>query len=116
MCEEIAIINRGELVVQESKQDLLARCPYRSLRLTLSTADYVLPESLQPLVVEAEENCLLLRLHKSEHHMGDVLKALQVAGIEVTDLRTEEAGLEEVFLELTSSTGNNAVSEQKVPA
>jgi len=45
---------------------------------------------------------LSLRLHKTDHHIGDVLKALQTAGIEVTDLRTEESGLEEVFLELTA--------------
>ena len=103
LCEEIAIINHGQLVVQESKQDLLARCPYRSLRLTLSQVDYVLPEALVPLVVEARENCLLLRLHKSEHHISDVLKLMQKAGIDVVDLRTEESGLEEVFLDLTSS-------------
>jgi len=102
LCEEIAILNRGQVVAQESKTTLLARCPYRILRLTLAQSDYRLPESLQALVVEAVENCLSLRLHKTEQHMGDVLKALQVAGIEVIDLRTEESGLEQVFLDLTT--------------
>ncbi|MCF6338834.1 MAG: ABC transporter ATP-binding protein [Gammaproteobacteria bacterium] len=102
LCEEIAILNRGQVVVQESKTALLARCPYRTLRLTLAQSDYHLPESLQALVIEAEDNRLSLRLHKTDHHIGDVLKALQTAGIEVTDLRTEESGLEEVFLELTA--------------
>lgn len=103
LCEEIAILNHGQVVAQESKTTLLARCPYRTLKLTLAQSDYQLPEVLQPLVTEAHDNCLSLRLHKTEQHMGDVLKALQVAGIEVIDLRTEEAGLEEVFLDLTSA-------------
>lgn len=102
LCEEIAILNHGRVVAQESKTMLLARSPYRTLRLTLAQSDYRLPESLQALVTEAEGNCLSLRLHKTDHHMGDVLKALQTAGIEVTDLRTEESGLEEVFLDLTA--------------
>jgi len=102
LCEEIAILNHGQVVAQESKTALLARCPYRTLRLTLTQSDYHLPESLQALVIEAQDNCLSLRLHKTEHHIGDVLKALQTAGIEVIDLRTEESGLEEVFLELTA--------------
>ncbi len=102
LCEEIAILNRGQVVAQESKTVLLARCPYRTLRLTLAQSDYHLPESLQTLVTEAEDNRLSLRLHKTDHHIGDVLKALQTAGIEVTDLRTEESGLEEVFLQLTT--------------
>jgi len=102
LCEEIAILNRGQVVVQESKTVLLARCPYRTLRLTLAQSDYQLPESLQALAIEAEGNSLSLRLHKTDHHMGDVFKALQAAGIEVTDLRTEESGLEAVFLDLTA--------------
>ncbi len=100
LCEEIAILNRGRLVVQESKQDLLARCPYRSLKLVVAQSEYIVPEALQSLVVEQRDHCLLLRLHKTKDPIGDVLKALQVAGIEVTDLRTEEAGLEEVFLDI----------------
>jgi ABC-2 type transport system ATP-binding protein len=101
LCEEIAILSRGRVVAQESKQALLARAPYRTLRLTLDCADYTLPAVLQDLVVEAKGESLVLRLHKTEHHMGDVFKALQAAGLQVIDLHTEEPGLEQVFLELT---------------
>ncbi|MDT8383358.1 MAG: ABC transporter ATP-binding protein [Gammaproteobacteria bacterium] len=102
LCEEIAILRRGQVVVQESTQVLLARSPHRSLRLTLAQADYTLPEAVRPLVLEAGDNFLSLRLHKIDDHIVDVLKALQGAGIEVIDLHTEEAGLEAVFLDLTA--------------
>ena len=111
LCEEIAILNRGQVVAQESKTALLARCPYRSLRLTLAQTEYTLPEALQPLVLEAQDNCLSLRLHKVDDHIVDVLKALHSAGIEVVDLHTEEAGLEEVFLELTATPGEKASAQ-----
>jgi ABC-2 type transport system ATP-binding protein len=110
LCEEIAILNRGRVVAQESKQQLLQRNPYRTLRLTLAQTDYTLPDNLQALVMERQDNNLALRLHKTEHQIGDVIRALQLVGIEVTDLRTEEAGLEEVFLGLTGK--QQAAAEQ----
>jgi ABC-2 type transport system ATP-binding protein len=101
LCEEIAILSRGRVVAQQSKQALLARCPYRTLRLTLDRTEFTVPPALQPLMVESNGACLTLRLHKTEHHMADVFKALQAAGLQVIDLHTEEPGLEQVFLELT---------------
>jgi ABC-2 type transport system ATP-binding protein len=108
LCEEIAILNHGKVVALDSKQGLLARCPYRTLQLTVDKAvDQLkerLPEYLQPLVVEAHKNELSFRLHKTEHQIGDVLEAVKNLGLNIIDLNTEEAGLEEVFLGLTDST------------
>lgn len=101
LCEEIAILSRGRVVAQQSKQALLARCPYRTLQLTLDREEYTLPAALQALVVAVQGQTLTLRLHKTEHHMADVFQALQAAGLQVIDLHIEEAGLEQVFLELT---------------
>ncbi len=101
LCEQIAVLNRGQVVAVDSKQALLARCPYRTLRLTVDRSDVALPDAVQSLVVEAHDNCITLRLHKTDDPIGDVLKAVQVAGLEVVDLSIKEAGLEEVFLGLT---------------
>ncbi|NOX76587.1 MAG: ABC transporter ATP-binding protein [Gammaproteobacteria bacterium] len=101
LCEQIAVLNRGQVVAVDSKQALLARCPYRTLHLTVDRADVTLPDAIQSLVVETLGNSITLRLHKTDDPIGDVLKAVQVAGLEVIDLSIEEAGLEEVFLALT---------------
>ncbi|MCK4585710.1 MAG: ABC transporter ATP-binding protein, partial [Gammaproteobacteria bacterium] len=107
LCEEIAILNRGEVVALDSKQGLLSRCPYRTLHLTVDKAvgklKGLLPEYLQSLLVETQDNDISFRLHKTEHQIGDVLEALKNSGLNVVDLYTEEAGLEEVFLGLTES-------------
>lgn len=107
LCEEIAILNRGEVVALDSKQGLLSRCPYRTLHITVDKSeDNVkerLPEYLQPLLADADKNEFSFRLHKTEHQIGDVLEAMKNVGLNVVDLYTEEAGLEEVFLGLTDS-------------
>jgi ABC-2 type transport system ATP-binding protein len=110
LCEEIAILNRGELVAMDNKHALLERYPYRTLRVSVDKEEFVLPELLQGLLVEVQGNCLTFRLHKQENPIGDILKGVQLAGLEVIDLNTEEAGLEEVFLGLTGH-GVSAVEE-----
>jgi len=112
LCEEIAILNRGKLVAVDTKKGLLARSPFLILRLVVDkTIDNLagkLPEKLQPLLVDSLDNCLTFKLDKTEHHIGDVLKAIQDVGIGVIDLNTEETGLEEVFLGLTYSESSNS--------
>ena len=108
LCDEIAILDRGALVTQESKQALLARYPYRTLRITVDRERFQLPEALVPLLVQADDNCLTFRLHRERDTIGALLAALQAAGLTVVDLSTEEAGLEEVFLSLTGRQGESA--------
>lgn len=113
LCDEIAILNRGQVVALDNKHALLARYPYRTLRVVVDKDDVVLPDALQALVIEAQENCFTLRLHKTEQHIGEVLEAVQAAGLNVIDLNTKEAGLEEVFLGITSDA-DQQVSGAKV--
>ena len=108
LCDEIAILDRGALVTQESKQALLARYPWRTLRVSVDRERFQLPEALVPLLVAADDNCLTFRLHRERDTIGAVLAALQSAGLTVVDLSTEEAGLEEVFLSLTGQAGEVA--------
>jgi ABC-2 type transport system ATP-binding protein len=104
LCDNIAILNHGELVALDSKRALLARAPFRTLNVCVDRPDYVLPDALQPLLVAAAENTLTFRLQRDAHNIGEVLAALQAGGLKVIDLNTEEAGLEEVFLSITGAT------------
>lgn len=112
LCDDIAILNHGEVVALDSKKGLLALSPFRILNIVVDkSADQLkakLPEQLQSLLMDTQDNCLTFRLHKAEHQIGDLLKAVQNAGYGVVDLNTEETGLEEVFLGLTESA-NRAV-------
>ena len=105
LCGHIAILDHGRLVALESKDDLLARHPWRVLLLEIEPADARLPEAVERLVTERHEGSLTLRLHKAEDQIGAVLDALRAAGVHILDLSTSEPGLEDVFLELTRSRG-----------
>jgi ABC-2 type transport system ATP-binding protein len=101
LCDRIAILDQGELTALDTKTALLGRYPYRLLSLSLADAAAELPEAVASRVVEREGGAVTLRLHREEDRAGDVLQALFDHRIGVTDIHTEEPGLEEVFMELT---------------
>ena len=102
LCEQIAILNQGQLVALDSKTALLARYPYRLLRLNLTTSQVEIPDALRDKVQTLSEGKLILRLHRDQDSISAVLDCLRHANIQFVDLRTQEPSLEEVFLSLTA--------------
>ncbi len=102
LCEQFAILNQGQLVALDKKSAILARYPYRFLRLTLTNpSNAILPTSLQNNVQSFKDGELILRFHREKDQIAAILESLRVANIHFSDLHTEEPGLEEVFLSLT---------------
>ncbi len=101
MCDEIAIIDKGRLVVRDSTQGLLARVDTKTLlvRLARPVADLPLPAGVT--VEERPQGWLALAYPRSRMQAGEILAALTAAGAEVLDLSTAEPGLEDAFLALT---------------
>jgi len=102
LCDQIAILNHGELIALDTKNALLARYPYRLLRLSLSNHEVILPTALQDKVQSFVKGELVLRLHRDNDQIAAILESLRAANIQFVDLHTEEPGLEEVFVSLTS--------------
>ena len=104
MCEKIAILDRGRLVALAPKDELLSRYSWRQLRLQLTPESaVVLPSVLEQKKEESSQGELLLRLHRDQDPIGEVLAALDQAGVRFSDLRIHEPGLTEVYTELTES-------------
>ncbi len=101
LCERIAILHKGELAVLEDKPKLMARHPFRFLRLHLEgTAE--LPESLAVKVTARSNGELELRLHRDQDRIGDVIEGIRGAGLRILDVRTRDPSLEDIFVELTA--------------
>ncbi len=115
LCGRIAILHQGMLRALDTKAGLLARHPWRCLCLELDPPGAPLPEAVAALVSEREGGRVKLRLHRLNDQIGAVLDALRTAGLRIRDLRTEEPGLEEVFLELVheAPAGEAAAAERE---
>ena len=103
MCSRIAILDKGEIKALETTPQLLARHPFRFLRLKLGNGG-ALPEALRPLVAsELPGGTLELKLETSKHPIGSVFAALRAAGLDIEDVHTRDPDLEDIFLELTKA-------------
>ncbi len=102
MCDEIAIINHGEVITRETTRALLARIDAKTLVIVPEDA---LPDPL-PLPAGARtdrrgDGALAITYQRGALSPGAILDALREAGVAIRDVATEEADLEDVFLELT---------------
>ncbi len=100
LCERIAILDHGQVQVIETTQQLLARHPFRFLRLKLA-AGSVLPESLRALVSGEPNGAVELKLETAKHPIASVLETLRAAGVVIEDVHTRDPDLEDIFVELT---------------
>ncbi len=104
LCDEIAIINHGEVVACEPTGQLLSRIEEKRLIIVPDTPLSALPPQLAALKAELrEDGRLAVRYNPAEMKAGDILAQIGNAGVQVADVSTEEADLEDVFLQLTSS-------------
>ncbi|SEW31350.1 ABC-2 type transport system ATP-binding protein [Cognatiyoonia koreensis] len=103
MCDEIAIINNGEKIVQDSTANLLSRLDSKTLAIT-PTSDSILPDLPDAITGSVSTDGTLRFTYSAKAISADqILHIVKDAGITIADIRSEEADLEDVFLALTKS-------------
>ncbi|UXU76365.1 MULTISPECIES: ABC transporter ATP-binding protein [unclassified Paracoccus (in: a-proteobacteria)] len=102
MCDRIAIIDRGELVLCQDKDRLLGQADSKTL--VIDTGDARTIPAL-PAHVRAErhpDGRLALSYAPSRVAVDALIDALRAAGLPIRDIGVEAPDLEDVFLQLTS--------------
>ncbi len=102
LCDTIAIINHGRLIACEPTSDLLKRLDAKEMTVLLDRDLDTVPAELEQFNAERlDARRLRFRFPPSRTTSGDVLVALQAAGLGISDLNTKEADLEDIFVSLT---------------
>ena len=102
MCDQIAIINHGAVIANDTTANLLGQLDAKTMVITPDTPQE-LPAAL-PVGIEAKkrDNGTLAFTYKtSQVRAEEVLSLVHSAGITIKDVRTEDPHLEDVFLNLT---------------
>jgi len=102
MCDEIAIINQGEVVARDSKVNLLGRLDAKAMVVTPEAPVETLPAAPGVTAELRSDGAVVLRYQSRSVSAERVLAAVRAAGIAIRDVKTEEADLQDVFLALTS--------------
>jgi len=103
MCDEIAIINHGEVIAQDRTDRLLSRLDGKTMviRPEGEVAKIELPKGVSQDT--RNDGTLAFSYSRSQTSPGAILAALHAAGVSIADVTTEEPDLEDVFVALTSS-------------
>lgn len=103
LCDRIAIINHGKLIACDKTKNLLGRLD--SKRVTVVLADQIdaIPESLKQFDVTLSDGRVMeFNYQPSKIRSGEIVRAVQEAGLRFAEITTKEPELEDIFVQLTS--------------
>ncbi|PIL21952.1 multidrug ABC transporter ATP-binding protein [Puniceibacterium antarcticum] len=104
MCDEIAIISQGSLIARDTTHNLLGQIDTRTMIITPETKPATLPTAPGIEATARPDGSIAFTYHSARTEAEEVLQLVHNAGIRIRDVRTEQADLEEVFLNLTRSS------------
>ncbi|MFW2831738.1 ABC transporter ATP-binding protein [Sphingomonas sp. ID0503] len=104
LCDRIAIINHGRLIANQPTRELMATAQEKAVEVTVDR-DLTEPPAapcFEKIALKGDRT-LTITYSKNKVNAGEVLAALQAAGLGIVDVSTQEADLEDVFLSLTNA-------------
>ena len=106
MADRIGVINKGEIIVTENKNELMKKLGSKQLILDLNGSLHSIPTSLSKWVLELNNNKLIYTYGtaKEETCIPELLASIASAGISFKDIHTKQSSLEEIFIKLVKTS------------
>jgi ABC-2 type transport system ATP-binding protein len=102
-CDRIAIIDRGSVIACEPTATLVKRLDRKIILISVAGRVAAVPETLAAWETSITPGGRLAVAYRpSLASVEQILAAVRAAGLPITDLTTEEAALEDIFIDLTS--------------
>ena len=102
LCDRIAIINHGRVIANKPTRELLQMAQEKAVTVTVDRDLAEVPRApcFERIALKGERT-VVVTYSKDKVNAGEVLAALQSAGLGIVDVSTHEADLEDIFLNLT---------------
>jgi ABC-2 type transport system ATP-binding protein len=108
IAERVGVINNGEIVVVEDKDELMNKLGKKQLTLDLQQMLNTIPPQLQAYDLELSADGAQLiytyDTHAERTGITALLSALSEAGVKFKDLNTTQSSLEDIFVNLVRET------------
>tara|TARA_B100000767_G_C19718569_1_gene516157 strand:- start:179 stop:1135 length:957 start_codon:yes stop_codon:yes gene_type:complete len=104
LCDHIAIINQGKIIANENKKSLLTKFNEKIIYIKLnnnkiSNKDKISLEKIGTFKILS--NTLKIIFKPSETSIKNIIKTLYNSDLDIIDLSTKDASLEDVFINMT---------------
>ena len=104
MADRIGVIRKGEIILVEDKDVLMRKLGRKSLTIQLREPLAAIPAGLESFALElaADGHRLVYGFdtRSEDTRIADLLRRLHDAGVDFSDLNTEESSLEDIFVSL----------------
>ena len=111
IADRVAVINNGEIIIVDEKEDLLNKMGKKKLRIDLHEKTEIIPESLNKYDLELSNNKLSITYsydtQQKRTGITNLLQDLRDQGLKLKDLKTEESTLEKIFVSLVKENNDN---------
>lgn len=108
IADRVGVINKGEILLVQDKAELMAQMGQKQLRIDLAKAAAAVPEALSRynLTRSADGLSLTYTYDTKAERTGitTLLNDLQRAGLQMTDIQTQQSSLEDIFVGLVKET------------
>jgi ABC-2 type transport system ATP-binding protein len=109
MADRIGVINKGELILVEEKQQLMRKLGRKQLTVHLVEPLAAIPAALTEwqlaLSDDRTELCYVFDAHREHTGIPALLRRLDELGLNYRDLNTSQSSLEDIFVNLVSERG-----------
>ncbi len=105
LCDRIAIINQGKVIMDENKDDLLARIDGKEITFRLDKEISEVPKQLDGFNARIEgKRRIVITYRPADTSVGYMIEAIKKAKYGIVDVQTDQSDLEDIFLQLTRKT------------
>ncbi len=106
MADRIGVINKGELILVEDKNELMHKLGKKQLTLLLDQPLVHVPDALAKyaMTISADGSELLYTYDTTRDGVRELLADLVTANISIRDLQTKQSTLEDIFISLVRDT------------
>ena len=111
IADRVGVINQGEIIIVEKKEELLKRMGQKKLIVELQQEIIEIPESLKKHNLEIGNNKMSLdykyNLKEKQTGITNLLQDIKDSGLKLRDLKTEQSNLEKIFVTLVRENNEN---------
>lgn len=100
LCDEIAVINKGKVIANESKVNILKILDEKEIKIDFLKKINRIPEKIKPFCVKKNSHSITLKFNKKDTNTADLIKEFVNKKLEFKDITTKESDLEDIFIKL----------------
>jgi len=104
LCDRIAIINHGKIVALDKTENLLSEIHLKKIKFKVKNFKNIGDKLDDHLKIEyLKNNQISIKYDKTISNVEDIIFKIKEKGLEIEDIMTEDADLEDVFIKLTKN-------------